>query len=87
MKDRQVNSKRIRAAACCWMLALAASSLRAADAVSAPAAETPAHEALLAQFKKLGYEPLGGSPDDFRRYIDAELRKWTSAAQIAGVKK
>jgi tripartite-type tricarboxylate transporter receptor subunit TctC len=44
-------------------------------------------EALLAQFKKLGYEPLGGSADDFRRYIDAELRKWTSAAQIAGVKK
>jgi tripartite-type tricarboxylate transporter receptor subunit TctC len=44
-------------------------------------------EALLEQLKKMGYEPLGGTAAEFSRYIDAELRKWTAAAQAAGVKK
>jgi len=44
-------------------------------------------EALLAQFKTMGYEPLGGSAADFSRYIDAELKKWTAAAEAAGVRK
>jgi len=34
-------------------------------------------EALRSQLEKMGYEPLGGSPADFTRYIDAELKKWT----------
>ena len=42
---------------------------------------------LLATLKTRGYEPLGGTPADFTRYIDAELKKWKSAAKIAGVKK
>jgi tripartite-type tricarboxylate transporter receptor subunit TctC len=42
---------------------------------------------LLATLKTRGYEPLGGTPADFTRYIDAEMKKWKSAAQIAGVKK
>jgi tripartite-type tricarboxylate transporter receptor subunit TctC len=41
---------------------------------------------LLSSFRSQGYEPLGGTPQDFSRYIDSELRKWTAAAQIAGVK-
>jgi tripartite-type tricarboxylate transporter receptor subunit TctC len=44
-------------------------------------------DALQAQLHKMGYEPLGGSPEDFTRYVDAELRKWTEAAAAAGVKK
>jgi tripartite-type tricarboxylate transporter receptor subunit TctC len=44
-------------------------------------------EALRAQLDKMGYEPLGGTPQDFTRYIDAELRKWTEAAAAAGVRK
>jgi tripartite-type tricarboxylate transporter receptor subunit TctC len=42
---------------------------------------------LLAVLKKQGYEPLGGTPQEFSRYIENELRKWRSAVQIAGVKK
>jgi tripartite-type tricarboxylate transporter receptor subunit TctC len=39
------------------------------------------------QLEKMGYEPLGGTPEDFTHYIGAELRKWTEAVAIAGVKK
>jgi tripartite-type tricarboxylate transporter receptor subunit TctC len=42
---------------------------------------------LLDSLAKQGYEPLGGTPQDFSRYIDAEVRKWTDAAKIAGVTK
>jgi tripartite-type tricarboxylate transporter receptor subunit TctC len=42
---------------------------------------------LLSVLSKQGYEPLGGTPQDFTRYIAAELKKWKAAAQIAGVKK
>ena len=42
---------------------------------------------LLETLKKQGYEPLGGTPSDFTRYIDAETKKWKAAAEIAGVKK
>ncbi len=42
---------------------------------------------LLANFKRQGYEPLGGSPADFTRYIERELVKWKAAAEIAGVTK
>jgi tripartite-type tricarboxylate transporter receptor subunit TctC len=42
---------------------------------------------LLDVLKKQGYEPLGGTPADFSRYIDAELKKWKAAAEIAGVRK
>jgi tripartite-type tricarboxylate transporter receptor subunit TctC len=44
-------------------------------------------QALLAQLKTMGYEPLGGTAEDFTRYVGAELAKWKSAADAAGVKK
>jgi tripartite-type tricarboxylate transporter receptor subunit TctC len=44
-------------------------------------------EALLSQLKTMGYEPLGGTPDDFNRYVASELRKWTAAVEAAGVQK
>jgi tripartite-type tricarboxylate transporter receptor subunit TctC len=43
-------------------------------------------EALRKQLDAMGYVPLGGSPEDFTRYVDAEQRKWTEAARIANVK-
>jgi tripartite-type tricarboxylate transporter receptor subunit TctC len=42
---------------------------------------------LLSSLKRQGYEALGGTPRDFSRYIDAELKKWTAAAQVAGIQK
>ena len=44
-------------------------------------------EAVLSQIKKMGYEPLGGTPDDFTRYVASELRKWTAAVEAAGVQR
>jgi len=44
-------------------------------------------EALQRQLETMGYEPLGGTPADFTRYVDSELRKWTVAVEAAGVKK
>lgn len=44
-------------------------------------------EAVLSQIKKMGYEPLGGTPEDFTRYVASELRKWTAAVEAAGVQK
>ena len=42
---------------------------------------------LLDVLSKQGYESLGGTPQDFSRYIDAELKKWKAAAEVAGVRK
>jgi tripartite-type tricarboxylate transporter receptor subunit TctC len=42
---------------------------------------------LLETLAKQGYEPLGGTPADFTRYIDAEMKKWKAAAELAGVRK
>jgi tripartite-type tricarboxylate transporter receptor subunit TctC len=44
-------------------------------------------EALQSQLKKMGYEPLGGTPDDFTRYVKSELQKWAVAVEAAGAKK
>ena len=44
-------------------------------------------EALRGALDKMGYEPLGGTPDDFTRYVAAEIKKWTAAAEAAGVRK
>ncbi len=42
---------------------------------------------LIASLQKHGYETLGGSPQDFSRYIERELAKWNVAVEIAGVRK
>jgi tripartite-type tricarboxylate transporter receptor subunit TctC len=34
-----------------------------------------------------GFEPIGGSPEAFGRYIDGELRKWSDVAAAAGLRK
>ena len=44
-------------------------------------------EALRGQLETMGYEPLGGAPADFTRYVDSELRKWTAAVEAAGIRK
>lgn len=47
------------------------------------AIETPqAREFLVAG----GFEPMGDSPDEFRKFVAAELKKWAELAQIARLK-
>jgi tripartite-type tricarboxylate transporter receptor subunit TctC len=42
---------------------------------------------VLAPLRAQGFEPIGGSPDEFGRYIDDELRKWSNVAIAAELKK
>jgi tripartite-type tricarboxylate transporter receptor subunit TctC len=44
-------------------------------------------EALRGQLGKMGYEPLGGTADDFTSYVGSELRKWAAAVEAAGIRK
>ena len=37
--------------------------------------------------RKIGIEPVGGSPEDFARYIDAEVKKATDVAVAADLRK
>jgi tripartite-type tricarboxylate transporter receptor subunit TctC len=34
-----------------------------------------------------GIDLVGGSPADFARYIDSEMKRWSTVAQAAGLKK
>ena len=43
-------------------------------------------EAVRAALKKLGAEPTIESPEEFTRFIAAEMRKWSEIAAIAGIK-
>ena len=40
-----------------------------------------------AGFKKLGFDSIGGSPEEFAKFIDRELVKWADAAKAAGLVK
>ena len=42
---------------------------------------------VLAPLRAQGFEPIGGSPDEFGRYIDDELRKWSNVAIAVELKK
>ena len=42
---------------------------------------------VLTPLKSQGVDPLGGSPDDFARFIDGELKKWASVVATANIKK
>jgi tripartite-type tricarboxylate transporter receptor subunit TctC len=42
---------------------------------------------VVAKLKASGFEPLGGSPDAFAKFIASETEKWTAAAKAAGLKK
>ena len=36
---------------------------------------------------KQGYDALGGSPEDFARFVEADIKKWTAVATAAGLRK
>ena len=42
---------------------------------------------VLAPLRAQGFEPIGGTPEAFGRYIDSELKKWADVASAAGLKK
>jgi len=34
-----------------------------------------------------GIDPIGGTPEDFARYLDSEIKRWSTVAAAAGLKK
>jgi tripartite-type tricarboxylate transporter receptor subunit TctC len=44
-------------------------------------------EGVRAGFKAQGFDALGGSPEEFQKFIDRELVTWAAAAAAAGLKR
>jgi tripartite-type tricarboxylate transporter receptor subunit TctC len=42
---------------------------------------------VLTTFKSQGFDALGGTPEEFATFMTQEVRKWSDAAQAAGLKK
>jgi tripartite-type tricarboxylate transporter receptor subunit TctC len=57
------------------------------DTLSRAANEALRSDEVLAIMRSQGIDPLGGSPDDFARFIDSELKKWAEVVRIAGIAK
>ena len=42
---------------------------------------------VVSKLRAQGFDPLGGPPDEFARFIERETAKWSAAAEAAGLKK
>jgi tripartite-type tricarboxylate transporter receptor subunit TctC len=69
------------------LLAPAGTPRAAIDKVSAAANEALKSEAVAKALRPQGIDLLGGTPDDFARYIGSEMERWDKVARAAGLKK
>jgi tripartite-type tricarboxylate transporter receptor subunit TctC len=67
------------------LLAPAGTPRQIVDKLSQAANEALKTNEVLSPLRAAGFEPVGGSPDDFGRYIDGELKKWSDVATAAGL--
>ena len=56
------------------------------DRINADVRKAMAQDAVKQTFSKLGLQAVGGSADDFRRYIDSEYARWGDVVKAAGIK-
>jgi tripartite-type tricarboxylate transporter receptor subunit TctC len=57
------------------------------DKLAAAANKALKSDEVVAKLKKSGFEPLGGNPDEFGKFIARETVKWGDAAKAAGLRK
>ena len=57
------------------------------DKLAAAANKALKSEDVVDKLRKQGFEPLGGSPEEFAQFIARELVKWSAAGKAAGLKK
>jgi tripartite-type tricarboxylate transporter receptor subunit TctC len=57
------------------------------DKLAAAANRALKSDDVIAKLRAQGFEPLGGSPEEFAQFIAREAAKWEAAAQAAGLKK
>jgi tripartite-type tricarboxylate transporter receptor subunit TctC len=71
-----------------WMGMLAPSGTprEIVDKLSRAANEAVKSPEVLTLLTTQGVDPLGGTPDEFARFIDVELKKWAGVVQDAGIK-
>ena len=72
-----------------WMglLAPAGTPREIVDKLARAANEALRSDSVLTPLRAQGFEPAGGSPGKFARYIDSEMQKWANVAVAAGLKK
>jgi tripartite-type tricarboxylate transporter receptor subunit TctC len=56
------------------------------DKLSRAANEAVKSAEVLTLLRTQGIDPLGGSPDEFARFIDDELKKWAGVVKDAGIR-
>lgn len=69
------------------MLAPAGTPREIVDKLSRAANEAVKSAEVLALLRTQGVDPLGGTPEEFARYIDVELKKWAGVVNDSGLKK
>jgi tripartite-type tricarboxylate transporter receptor subunit TctC len=69
------------------LLAPAGTPRAAVDKISAAVNEALKAEAVVNALRPQGIDLLGGTPDQFARYIASEMKRWDTVAQAAGLKK
>jgi tripartite-type tricarboxylate transporter receptor subunit TctC len=69
------------------MVAPAGTPTDIVNKLSRAAIEALKSEEAVALMRNQGLDPLGGTPADFARLIDGELKKWAGVVQAAGIKK
>jgi tripartite-type tricarboxylate transporter receptor subunit TctC len=57
------------------------------DKLAAAANKALKSDDVTTKLQKQGFEPLGGPPDEFAKFIARETDKWAAAAEAAGMKK
>lgn len=72
-----------------WMglLAPAGTPADIVDKLSHAANDALKSNEVLTLLHAQGVDPLGGTPDEFARFIDAELKKWQSVVTAAGLER
>jgi tripartite-type tricarboxylate transporter receptor subunit TctC len=69
------------------MLAPAGTPREIVDRLSAEINAALKMDDVVQSLRKQGFEPLGGTPDEFARYIKSEIAQWARVAESAGLKK
>jgi tripartite-type tricarboxylate transporter receptor subunit TctC len=69
------------------LLAPAGTPPEAIDKISRAANEALKADEVAKALHPLGIDLLGGTPEDFARHIDKEMKRWDQVARAAGLKK
>jgi tripartite-type tricarboxylate transporter receptor subunit TctC len=68
------------------LLAPAGTPRAAIDKVASAADKAMHAPEAIETLQKQGFDPLGGGPDAFERYLRSEITRWSDVARAAGVK-